>query len=143
MPPFSLAGFTDEYLIDIQELDEQHRTFFDLLEKIGATVSDFYKPLDDDEVDDVIDIMSELREYALLHFRTEESYMQETAYPGLAKQKQAHNRFITDVIRMEAELMNGSAIPAIKIRNFMHDWYRDHILELDKPFGKFYKENKA
>ncbi len=87
--------------------------------------------------------MSELREYALLHFRTEESYMQETAYPGLAKQKQAHNRFITDVIRMEAELMNGSAIPAIKIRNFMHDWYRDHILELDKPFGKFYKENKA
>ncbi len=81
MPPFSLAGFTDEYLIDIQELDEQHRTF-SIFSKNRCHGIRFYKPLDDDEVDDVIDIMSELREYALLHFRTEESYMQETAYPA-------------------------------------------------------------
>ncbi len=100
-----------------------------------------YRALDDDEVDELIDVVSELRDYAMDHFRTEESYMREVNYPGLPVQKKEHNRFITDVIRMEAELMNGSAMPAIKIRNFMHDWYRDHILNLDKPFSKFYKEN--
>ncbi|CCH48261.1 bacteriohemerythrin [Pseudodesulfovibrio piezophilus] len=136
----NLIGFTEEYLLDIPEIDEQHKRFFDLLAKIGDAAPDLYKVLDDDEVDAVVDVLDELRDYAMLHFRTEEAYMREVDYPGIAKQKSEHNRFMTDVIRMEAEFMNGSAIPAIKIRNFMHDWYREHILELDKPFSLFYKE---
>jgi hemerythrin len=139
-PKLNLAQFSAEYVLDIAEIDEQHKSFFELMNKIGSVTDDLYKPLDDDEVDDVIDVLDELRDYALLHFRTEESYMQEVAYPGLSKQKREHNRFITDVIRLEAELMNGSAMPAIKIQNFMHDWYREHILELDKPFSVFYKK---
>lgn len=138
----NLAGFTEEYLLDIQEIDEQHEQFFEMLDRIAEVAPDLYKPLDDDEVDDIADVLGELRDYALLHFRTEEDCMQEVDYPGIEAQKREHNRFITDVIRMEAELMNGSAMPAIKIRNFMHDWYRDHILNLDKPFGEFYKKNK-
>ena len=136
-----LAGFTKEYVMDIPEIDEQHKTFFELLDRIGEVAPDLYKPLDDDEVDDVVDVLNELRDYAMLHFRTEEAYMREVDFPGLSAQKKYHNRFITDVIRMEAELLNGSAIPAINIRNFMHDWYRDHILTMDKPFSDFYKNN--
>lgn len=139
-PNLNLAGFTKEYVIGIPELDEQHETFFTMLDGITSAVSDLYKPLDDDEADALVDVLGDLRDYALDHFRTEEGYMKEVDYPGLDKQKQAHNRFITDVIRMEAEVMNGTAIPAIKIRNFMHDWYRDHILALDKPFSKFYQD---
>lgn len=143
MPPsLNLAGFIKEYVIGIPELDEQHETFFTMLDNIADVAPDLYKPLDDDEADALIDVIGELREYALLHFRTEEGWMREVEYPGLDKQKQAHNRFITDVIRMEAELLNGTAMPAIKVRNFMHDWYRDHILGLDKPFGEFYSKNK-
>ena len=142
MPPkLNLAGFTDEYIINIPEIDEQHETFFKLLDKITNVSDDLYKPLDDDEVDELIDVIDELRDYALHHFSTEEAYMQEVGYPGLAKQKTEHNRFITDVIRHEAELLNGSSMPPITIRNFMHDWYRDHILTLDKPFSDFYKKN--
>lgn len=143
MTPLNLAGFKEKYIIEIPELDEQHKLFFEMLGKIGETIPDLYQPLDDEQVDDVIDIVSELREYALLHFRTEEGYMQEVNYPGLQEQRKEHNRFITDVIRMEAELMNGSSMPAIKIHNFMHDWYRDHIMELDRPFSIFYNKNKA
>lgn len=139
----NLAGFTEEYLVDIPEIDEQHQTFFALLDKMGKAVPDLYKPLDDAGADAIIDVLDELRDYAMLHFRTEEGYMQEIDYPGLAKQKREHNRFITDVIRMQGELLNGSAMPAIKIRNFMHDWYRDHILTLDKPFGQTYKKTKG
>ena len=109
MPPkLNLAGFTAEYLMDIPEIDEQHKLFFELLDKIGDTTDDLYKPLSDDEVDNVIDVLNELRNYALLHFRTEESYMREIDYPGLPKQKNEHNRFITDVIRLEAEIGRAS-----------------------------------
>ncbi|MGL1861703.1 MAG: hemerythrin family protein [Pseudodesulfovibrio sp.] len=137
----NLVGFTEEYVMDIPEIDDQHKAFFDLLDKINDVAPDLYKPLSDEEVDDIVDVINELRDYALFHFRTEEAYMQEINYPELAKQKKEHNRFITDVIRMEAELMNGSSMPAIKVRNFMHDWYRGHIMSEDKPFGEFYKKN--
>jgi hemerythrin len=139
----NLAGFTEEYIVGVEELDEQHKGFFTLLDKIGEATPDMYKPMDDDAADAVIDVLDELRDYAMLHFRTEEAYMQEIGYPGLAKQKIEHNRFITDLIRMQGELMNGSLVPAIKIRNFMHDWYRDHILTLDRPFGQTYKNSKG
>lgn len=142
-PKLNLAGFTKEYVMDIREIDEQHETFFDMLAKIDTVTDDLYRPLDDDEVDDLLDIMSELRDYALHHFGTEESYMREVKYPGLSDQKQAHNKFITDVIRMEGELMNGSSIPPIKVRTFMSEWYREHIISKDKPFADFYNKNKS
>lgn len=135
------AEFSTQYLVDIPEIDEQHETLFEILGKIPTVAPDLYKPLDDEQIDDFIDIIDELREYAMLHFRTEESCMQEIDYPELAAQKHEHSRFIDAVTRMEAELMNGSSIPPVKIHNFIHDWCRDHIITLDKPFGDFYKKN--
>ncbi len=89
----------------------------------------------------MLDVLIELRDFSLLHFRTEESYMQEKEFPGMAAHKSEHNRLVTDIIQMEAELMNGSAMPSIKIFNSLHNWYRDHILEMDKPFGELYNKN--
>ena len=137
------ADFKKEYIIGIPELDEQHETFLTMLDAITDVAPDPYKPLDEDEADDLVDVLGELRDHALLHFRTEEDCMEEVDYPGLGDQEEAHARFIADLTRMEAEVMNGTAIPAIKIRNFVHDWLRDHILELDKPFAKFQGEKEA
>lgn len=136
-PKLNLAGFKAEYRIDVPELDEQHKTFFDMLRSLEDAVSDMYRPLAEDEIDPVLDVMDELRDYALTHFRTEESMMKDAGYPGLDKQKREHNRFISDLLRMQAEVLNGALVPAMKIRNFMHDWYRNHILKLDKPFGEY------
>lgn len=131
----------EELVLDIPEIDEQHQTFHELMSKIGQVVPDMYKPMGDDQVDDVIDVLYDLREFAMLHFRTEEDYMSEVDYPELEQQISEHERFLTDLTRMEAELMNGSAIPAIKVFNFLNDWYQDHIRNLDKPFGEFYSKN--
>ncbi|WP_419785203.1 bacteriohemerythrin [Pseudodesulfovibrio sp.] len=139
----NLAGFTKEYIIDIPELDEQHETFFSMLDRIAEIAPDLYRPLEEEEVDELVDVVAELREYALHHFGTEEAYMKEARYPDFAEQKKAHNKFITDVIRMEGDLLNGLVIPPIKVRNFMHDWYRDHILSMDKKFGEFYQSSKT
>ncbi|MEF2229574.1 MAG: hemerythrin family protein [Pseudodesulfovibrio sp.] len=142
-PNLNLAGFSREYLIGIPELDDQHQTFFTMLDRIAEVAPDLCRPLEEAEADALVDIIGELREYALLHFRTEEGCMKEADYPGLDEQKKDHNRFITAVIRMEGEILNGMAVPPIKARNFMHDWCRDHILNMDKRFGEFQKQNKG
>ena len=134
--------FPESLHLGIPDLDEQHETFFAMLARVGDAVPDLYKVLDDDEADDVLDVLADLRDYALEHFGVEEGYMREVDYHDLSVQKAEHNRFISDVTRMEAELMNGTAIPAIKIHTFMHEWLEQHITEHDRPFGDYYHNNK-
>jgi hemerythrin len=136
------AGFSPECEVSIPEIDEQHATFFNMLDRIGTVADDLYRPLDDDAVDEVLDIMAEIREHTQNHFGTEEGYMQEVEYPDLDDHKTAHERFLDGIVRMEGELLNGSAVPPIKVRTFLEESCREHILSMDKPFGQFYNKNK-
>jgi len=141
-PTRNPAGFSPEYKVDIPEIDEQHATFFAMLARIDTVADDLYRPLEDDGVDEVLDIMDEIRKHAQDHFGTEEGYMEEVGYPGLDDHRTAHERFLDGIVRMEGELLNGSAVPPVKIRTFLADSCRDHILSMDKPFGQFYNKNK-
>ncbi|MBG0791213.1 MAG: hemerythrin family protein [Desulfovibrionaceae bacterium] len=136
------AGTSTEYVIDIREIDEQHERIFDILDRIETVAEDLYRPLDDDEVDDALDIMGELRECAREHFGTEEGYMEEADYPALDDHRAAHEKFIDDLIRMEGELLNGSSVPPVKIHAFLAESCREHILSMDSPFGDFYNKIK-
>ena len=141
-PTQNTAEFSTECEVNIPEIDEQHATFFDMLGRIDSVTDDPYRPLDDDGVDEVLDIMAEIREYAQGHFGTEEGYMEEVEYPGLDDHKTAHERLLDDIARIEGELLNGSAVPPIKVRTFLAESCRDHIQSMDKPFGQFYNKNK-
>jgi hemerythrin len=75
------------------------------------------------------------------HFSFEENLMDEADYPGLDDQQDAHERFLDDITRMEAELMNGTSVPPVKIHGFLADWFADHIREMDFPFAEFRKKS--
>ncbi|EGB16422.1 hemerythrin-like metal-binding protein [Pseudodesulfovibrio mercurii] len=131
------AGFTPELTLGVRELDEQHETLFRMLDRIDTVSPDMYRQLDDDETDAMLDIMNDLKDAALQHFGYEENLMDETDYPGLDDQQDAHERFIDDLIRLEAELMNGTSVPPVKLHAFLADWFADHVRELDRPFAEF------
>jgi len=131
--------FPEKLVLGIPDLDQQHEGYFAMAAKLGKVVPDVRRVLDDDEVDAVLDILADLRDFALEHFVSEEDLMREVDYPGLDTQVEEHHKFISDVGQMEVQLMNGSAIPVIKIYQFVYDWFADHILEHDVPFGEFYK----
>ena len=136
------AGSAARPVLGIPEIDQQHDSIFHLFDRIGALTADAYRPLDDDEVDRLLDILSELRDLALEHFTTEEAYMTEADYPDLEGHATAHVHFMDDITRLEVELMNGSAIPTVTIRTALMDWYAGHIVEMDQPFGEFYKKSR-
>lgn len=136
------VGFTEEDLLGIPEIDDQHENIFSMLAKIDTVGNDLYTPLDDEEVDDLLDILYDTRDQLMHHFDREEALMEEVEYPDIEEQQDAHAKFIVDLGRMEGELMNGSAMPPIKIRNFLHEWCREHIDSMDKKFGIFYNNTK-
>lgn len=141
-PNRNLAEFSPEYEVNIREIDEQHAVFFDILDRIKTVADDLYRPLDDDTLDDFLDIMAEIRELTQEHFGAEEGYMEEVGYPDLDDHKAAHDKFLDDIIRLEAELLNGSSLPPVKIRAFLAESCLDHIRFMDMPFGEFYNKDK-
>ncbi len=130
-----------ELTLGIPELDDQHQTLFTMLGRIGSVSPDMYRQLDDDETDEMLDIMNDLKDSVMQHFSFEENLMDEADYPGLDDQQDAHERFLDDITRMEAELMNGTSVPPVKIQGLLADWFDGHIREMDLPFAQFRKEN--
>lgn len=138
----NLAGFRAEYVIGVTVIDDQHKQFFSMLDTIATKVADLYAPLEDEvERRAVLTVMEELRDYALVHFRTEEALMRDSNFPDLRPHRREHDRFIAEVLRLLGELECGTAHAPIHIRNFMHDWYRDHILAMDVQIGKHLEQN--
>jgi hemerythrin len=135
------AEYSPDLTLGIAELDEQHQTIFTMLGRVDSVSPDMYRQLDDDETDEMLDIMNDLKDSFMQHFSYEENLMDEADYPGLDDQQDAHERFLDDITRMEAELMNGSSIPPVKIHGYLADWFDAHIREMDLPFAQFRKEN--
>lgn len=141
-PTANPVDFSEQTSIGIPEIDKQHAAFMAKLEDINTVSNDTFQPLDDDGVDDILDILSDLRDFALLTFGTEESLMLESDYPDLDAHKEAHEKFIDDIGGLEAEVMNGTAMPPAKILSFVQELYLSHIADLDKAFSKFYNNSK-
>jgi hemerythrin-like metal-binding protein len=139
----TLVRFEPSMSVGDTELDDQHAHFFELLNEFGSTLSDPYHPITDPaERASVLTLVGKLRDYALFHFGTEERLMKACAFPGYEAQKKAHNEFIKSALAFERDLEAGHPLAAIKIRDFIHDWYRRHILDEDKKYAPFLAKAK-
>ena len=80
--------FTDDCLIHIDEIDNEHRQLFSLLNESIAMVA---------KTDDVTaianNLVTKLKDYALNHFAHEEAYMESIHDPELRLQKREHAAF--------------------------------------------------
>ena len=101
--------FTDDCLIGIKELDDEHRRLFSLINQ----AMDILNHTDsNDRCTQITHLLEELTQYANTHFAHEEAYMESIDDPG--KQQQV----VTDLL------------------NFLAKWLYHHILGSDIMIGK-------
>lgn len=125
--------FTDDCLIHIDEIDNEHRQLFSLLNGSITMVA---------ETDDVTaianNLVTKLKDYALNHFAHEEAYMESIHDPELRLQKREHaafaekiNSFALDTTSKEAarESLN-------ELLRYLVRWLYRHILSSDMMIGK-------
>ena len=80
--------FTDDCLIGITQIDEEHRALFGMLNEAFTLLGDSVNiPLI------ARNLIPKLREYAATHFAHEEAYMEETHDPELPMQRREHAEF--------------------------------------------------
>ncbi|MGN1147393.1 MAG: bacteriohemerythrin [Lachnospiraceae bacterium] len=132
--------FTDDCIIGIQEIDEEHKRLFQVLNetmellKAGGASRITAKNL-----------LIELKEYAQTHFAHEEAYMKKIGDMELERQKKEHAQFTEKVNSYEISDLTeetGRQI-AEELLPYMAKWLYHHILGSDIMIGKFTETKKT
>lgn len=126
--------FTDDYLIGVKQIDDDHREFFQLIREVQELLEDEWIS---DKHDRISDMLSRLERHAEEHFRHEEAYMERIRHPELKLQKQQHAEFIEKIREL------GTAADGYDQQELLGDilkllikWLYKHILGPDLMIGK-------
>lgn len=125
--------FTEDCMIHVEEIDNEHRRLFQMINEAVALV---------DSTDDVqviaSNLIKNLKDYAATHFAHEEAYMERMNDPELELQKKAHAAFTAKINAFELDTSTPEALRAsLKgLLEYLVRWLYRHILSSDMMIGK-------
>jgi hemerythrin len=121
--------WTNEYSVNNQAMDDQHKRLFNLIEKLN-------KAMQDGKSNSIINsVLEELSQYAVTHFKDEESLMANVNYPKLKFHINEHKSFVDKLNSFKKAINNKELGVSIKVTNFLRDWLKSHILQIDKEYS--------
>lgn len=112
--------------VGVEELDAQHRTLIDL-------INEAYEALQRHDEHRMAGLIDKMRDYALLHFASEEHHLEQCGYPDLERHRALHAQFNRTVYRFREELSGETNLAQIFV--FLSRWLATHILESDKEYA--------
>ena len=126
-----IATWRDEYNINVEEIDTQHKELLELVNKLHASVE---ACIDKNELKEML---IDLAEFTRMHFSTEEKYMKKYDYPGLKKHHKEHKillKHMGDLIKM---VSSGKYPTFYSDYDVSTDWALIHIADSDMKLGEF------
>lgn len=123
--------------IGIESIDNQHKELFNRIDKLLTSI-------DDGKHDaEVIETLDFLEEYVVKHFNEEEEIQKEINYPLLNIQRKEHEEFKNSLreFRSIFETQGTSSLLALTLQDKLVNWFKNHIMNLDKDLGDFLIEN--
>lgn len=126
--------FTDDCLIGVEQIDEEHRGLFNLIGEVRELLEN---EIIDDKYDRICMMLGRLEDYAEEHFRHEEEYMEEINHPELELQKEQHMEFCEKISEIDA-IVGGHDQQEIltDILTYLIRWLYRHIIGSDLLIGK-------
>jgi hemerythrin len=129
-----LIEWSDDYLLNIDQVDAQHKGFFEATHRL-------YFDILNCKGEEVVEAsLTYLKDYADEHFRDEEVFMAKHKYPALSEHKKLHKDFIEklDWLKDQFNVSNvGTQEMADDVLEMTQDWLVDHITEEDTKYAKF------
>jgi hemerythrin len=131
-----LIKWSDTYDLGLEEIDEQHRSLLDLINKIWQAI------VDRSDKSVVFGLLEELEKYTLAHFVAEETFMRVTDYPGFPEHKVEHQKFVARIAVEKKRALLGESL-SLDLMHFLRDWLVDHILVSDREYANFIEKAKT
>lgn len=125
--------FTNDCLIGIPEIDEEHKKLFSLISDADAALKESAQP-----VEHALLLLNELKQYAVSHFAHEEAYMERIHDPELPRQQKEHSAFIEKVnsYPLDSVTEDNAQTILLELLEYLSRWLFGHILGSDILIGQ-------
>ncbi len=136
-----IIKWRDEYSCYDAGIDEQHKKLMDMINQMNeiAELNDDY-----DHYDEIVELFNGLKEYAVYHFNHEETLFKDHGYDSFSTKIQVleHKSFVNKVAAINLyDLDENQNETVLTVLEFLSKWLDHHILDTDKKFGEFLREN--
>lgn len=129
-----IINWKNEYSVGIAEMDNQHKKLLAMINRLIEEQKVLTDPVT------IAELLTEMTDYALEHFRAEEYLMAENNYPFKAKQEEQHKSFIQETQEfMNATTNIGPNILSNALLDYLGSWMVKHILQEDMQYKEFFK----
>ncbi len=126
----SLGNWHPKYSVNNAIIDEQHKRLMHILFRMESIVNRGRNP------EDMVQLLTEMSDYAKEHFKSEERYMERLGYPQLEEHKELHSNYSIQVLQFTLAHLDEAKDNPREVLNFLTHWWTDHILKVDMDYSK-------
>ncbi len=120
------------YSVGVAIFDDEHKKLIAIINQLHEAITAGVDRLALQKISDA------LVEYTLMHFRHEEMYFDDWAYPEAAAHIRIHAKLRQQVFDYRKQIMEkDAAVLAEELAVFLRDWLAQHILVEDRKYGTF------
>lgn len=124
-----IDDFELRYRLGVEEMDETHRQFVDLVNRLGKADKQAF-----------ITLFEVLLQHTQAHFAAETRLMQESRFPAMREHEDDHQRVLGDINRFAARTAAGSTLMArAYLIEQLPDWFNLHALTMDSALAAHVK----
>lgn len=130
-----MIHWDERYSVGHEKIDQQHQMFFDLINRLEElTKHDNFR-------EELPRLLNEIVEYASLHFKTEEGLLLEQGY-DITDHHEKHESIKKDIYQECKRVVEkeASAMDVMWLYNYMNNWIKHHILEVDMTYVDAFKK---
>jgi hemerythrin len=124
-----LFQWNESFVMGIAEIDGQHRNLVEIVARLQKAVADGTGD------ESFLDILTELREYAVYHFETEERYMVAFEFEGYERHSEEHDAFVRELSKFgSGARKGGEALLTGDLLGYLVQWITEHVQGTDREY---------
>lgn len=127
----ALIKWSERFSVNIKVIDEDHM-------KLAGLINTLYDAMCMGKGNDVLGkVLTDLIDYTVYHFRTEEDFFESYGYSEFRQHKKEHDELTNQAVELKNKHDRGEVVLTIEVMNFLRDWLINHILDSDKKYISF------
>ena len=126
--------WNDSLSVGIEDIDDDHKRLLSFYIRMVELLQG------EANTEEFVNILTEMTNYALVHFKTEEDYMESISYPKLKEHKEIHEEYRLKVALFNANYFNVNSTSPREVLMFLKNWWLNHIKTHDTEYAKFAKK---
>jgi len=128
----AFVKWTENLSVKNDLIDQQHQKLIDILNR-------FYTAFIEKKHTDILaEIIKELNDYTIYHFKTEEKMLMGYNYGDLKNHIAEHQKFLDTIKSFKEDLEKSPGSLTYKVMTFLREWICTHIMVADQKYVSLY-----